>query len=64
MTQDLTQASAAGLAKLYRNGKASPVETMKAVLAQADKLGPEINALCRIDAKASLAAARASEARW
>ena len=64
MTQDLTQVSAAGLARLYRKGKASPVETMKAVLARADKVGPRINALCRIDATESLAAARASEKRW
>jgi aspartyl-tRNA(Asn)/glutamyl-tRNA(Gln) amidotransferase subunit A len=64
MTQDLTQASAAALAKLYRNGKASPVETMKAVLARAGKVGARINAFCRVDAEASLAAARASEKRW
>ena len=38
MTQDLTQASAAELSKLYRKGKASPVETMKAVLAFLMKL--------------------------
>lgn len=64
MTQDLTQASAAGLAKLYAKGRASPVETMKAVLARAEKMGPRINALCRIDTAQSLAAARASEKRW
>ena len=64
MTQDLTQVSAAGLAKLYRKGKASPVEAMKAVLARTDKVEPRINALCRIDATESLAAARASEKRW
>ncbi|MBI3197473.1 MAG: amidase [Rhodospirillales bacterium] len=64
MTQDLTQVSAAGLAKLYRRGKASPVETMKAVLARVEKVGPQINAFCRIDAEASLAAARDSEKRW
>ena len=64
MTDDLCQESAAELAKLYAKRKASPVETMKAVLARADRLAPEINALCRVDAKESLAAARASEARW
>ena len=64
MTRDLTQASAAQLSKLYRRGKASPVETMKAVLARADKINPSINALIRVDAKESLAAARASERRW
>jgi len=64
MTTDLTQTSAARLAKLYRKGKASPVETMKAVLARADRLAPTINALCRIDAERSLVAARESEKRW
>ena len=64
MTVDLTQASAAQLGGLYRKGKASPVETMKAVLARADRLATTINALCHVDAKAALAAARASEKRW
>ena len=64
MTQDLIQTTAAGLARLYAKGKASPVETMKAVLARADAVNPRINALCRIDGKESLAAARASERRW
>jgi aspartyl-tRNA(Asn)/glutamyl-tRNA(Gln) amidotransferase subunit A len=64
MTIDLTQASAAQLGTLYRKGKASPVETMKAVLARADRLAATINALCHVDRKAALAAARASEKRW
>lgn len=64
MTTDLTQASAAQLGKLYRKGKASPVETMKAVLARAERLATTINALCHVDRKAALAAARASEKRW
>ena len=64
MTQDLTQASAAELGRLYARGKASPVETMKAVLARAGSLATTVNALCHVDAKAALAAARASEKRW
>ena len=64
MTHDLTQANAAELSKLYRRGKASPVEAMKAVLARAEKINPLINALIRIDASESLAAARVSERRW
>jgi aspartyl-tRNA(Asn)/glutamyl-tRNA(Gln) amidotransferase subunit A len=64
MTKDLTQATAAQLARLYKKGKASPVETMKAVLARADKVNPSINALCRIDARPALAAAAQSEKRW
>ena len=64
MTKDLTQASAAELGKLYGKGKASPVETMKAVLARAEKLATNVNALCHVDADAALAAARDSEKRW
>jgi aspartyl-tRNA(Asn)/glutamyl-tRNA(Gln) amidotransferase subunit A len=61
---DLTQASAAHLGKLYAKGKASPVETMKAVLKRAGLLNPRVNALSVIDTDAALAAARASEKRW
>jgi aspartyl-tRNA(Asn)/glutamyl-tRNA(Gln) amidotransferase subunit A len=64
MTQDLTQATAAGLARLYAKGKASPAETMKAVLARAEEINPAINALTIVEGKKSLAAARASEKRW
>ena len=64
MSDDLTQQTAAKLSGLYRRGRASPVETMKAVLVRAEKLAPRINALCHVDAAASLAAARASEKRW
>ena len=64
MTVDLTQTSAAQLGGLYRKGKASPVETMKAVLARADRLATTINSLCHVDTKAALSAARASEKRW
>jgi aspartyl-tRNA(Asn)/glutamyl-tRNA(Gln) amidotransferase subunit A len=61
---DLTQASAAHLGKLYARGKASPVETMKAVLRRAEHLNPRVNALSVIDADSALSAARASEKRW
>jgi aspartyl-tRNA(Asn)/glutamyl-tRNA(Gln) amidotransferase subunit A len=64
MTTDLTQASAAGLVKLYRKGKASPVETMKAVQARAVMLASTVNAFCTIETDAALVAARASEKRW
>lgn len=64
MTDDLTQATAAQLARLYGKGKVSPVETMKAVLARAEKINPTINALPRIDAAPALAAAAAAEKRW
>jgi len=61
---DLTQLTAAELSRLYRKGKASPVETMKAVLAQTDRINPVINAFCQVDAASSLKSARASERRW
>ena len=64
MTDELSQKSAADLGRLYRRGKLSPVETMKAVLKRADRINPRLNALCRIDADESLVAARASEKRW
>ncbi len=61
---DLTQLTAAELSKLYRKGKASPVETMDAVLNRADRINPAINALCLVDIEPALKAARASEKRW
>ena len=61
---DLTQASAAHLGKLYARGKASPVETMNAVLKRAEHLNPRVNALSVIDASSALDAAKASEKRW
>jgi aspartyl-tRNA(Asn)/glutamyl-tRNA(Gln) amidotransferase subunit A len=64
MSTDLTQATAAELGALYAAGKASPVETMTAVLARAETVNPQINALTRVDAERALEAARASEARW
>ncbi|TAJ37684.1 MAG: amidase [Reyranella sp.] len=64
MTTDLTQATAAQLGKLYGKGKASPVETMKAVLARTDALTSTVNAFCTVETEAAIAAARASEKRW
>lgn len=61
---DVTQKTAAELSKLYRRGKLSPVEAMKAVLARADRVNPEINAYCHIDRKTAMSAARAAEKRW
>jgi aspartyl-tRNA(Asn)/glutamyl-tRNA(Gln) amidotransferase subunit A len=62
--KDLTRLTAAELSRLYRRGKLSPVETMKAVLSRTDRINPEVNAFTRIDGKESMAAARASEKRW
>ena len=61
---DLAQLPAAELSRLYRKGRLSPVETMKAVLARVDKVNPTVNALCLVDGNAALKAARASERRW
>jgi aspartyl-tRNA(Asn)/glutamyl-tRNA(Gln) amidotransferase subunit A len=64
MTSDPTQLTATELLRLYRSGQASPVEVTQAVLARIDKLNPQLNAFCLVDADAALAAARDSEARW
>ncbi|MFM8575776.1 MAG: amidase [Limnohabitans sp.] len=64
MTTDLTQCPAHELIGLYRSGQASPVEATQAVLARIDRLNPQLNAFCLVDADAALSAARASEARW
>ena len=61
---DLTQTTAAELGRLYAKGKASPVETMKAVLKRAETVNRLLNAFCKVDGEAALAAARASEKRW
>jgi aspartyl-tRNA(Asn)/glutamyl-tRNA(Gln) amidotransferase subunit A len=64
MTDELTQQSANRLSALYRKGKVSPVETMKAVLERTERINPEINAFCRIDGALALKMARASQRRW
>lgn len=64
MSQDLTQMTAAHLGKLYARGKASPVDTIEAVLARTEALNPVLNAFCRVDKEEALRAARASERRW
>jgi aspartyl-tRNA(Asn)/glutamyl-tRNA(Gln) amidotransferase subunit A len=64
MADDLTQQTAAKLSALYRSGKASPVETMKAVLARTAQLNPKINAFRLVDEDLALKAAKTSERRW
>jgi aspartyl-tRNA(Asn)/glutamyl-tRNA(Gln) amidotransferase subunit A len=61
---DLTQATATELSALYRKGKASPLDALKAILARAEKVNPKLNALSLIDAGPALKAAAASERRW
>src|SRR3954466_11076200 len=64
LKHDLTQMTAAALGKLYAKGKASPVETLKAVLARSETVNPLLNAFCLVDGEAALTAARGSERRW
>lgn len=61
---DLAECTASDLLRLYRSGKASPVEATHAVLARVERLNPTLSAFCWVDADAALEAARASEARW
>ncbi|MBI5257191.1 MAG: amidase [Burkholderiales bacterium] len=61
---DLCTLSATELLRCYRSGQASPVEATQAVLARIERLNPQLNAFCWVDAESALAAARASEARW
>ncbi len=64
MTTDFTQLSADSLIGLYRSGEASPVEVTQAVLERIDRLNPQLNAFCVVDAPAALQNAKDSEARW
>jgi Asp-tRNA(Asn)/Glu-tRNA(Gln) amidotransferase A subunit family amidase len=60
----LADASAVELLALYARREASPVEALHAVLDRIERCEPRVAALWALDADASLAAARASEARW
>ena len=60
----LAEFTASELLAAYRNGTASPVEATQAVLARIERLNPQLNAFCLVDAEAALQQARASEARW
>jgi aspartyl-tRNA(Asn)/glutamyl-tRNA(Gln) amidotransferase subunit A len=60
---DLTQLTAARLSRLYRKGKASPVETMRRCW-RGPKRSIRINAFCRVDAGPRDSRPRASERRW
>ncbi len=62
--QTIHTLSAAELLALYRSGQLSPVDVASALLARIDRLNPSLNAFCVVDHEATLADARASEARW
>lgn len=56
--------SAEALISLYRRKLLSPVETVKAALARADRMDAAVGAFALRDDEAALASAKASEARW
>jgi aspartyl-tRNA(Asn)/glutamyl-tRNA(Gln) amidotransferase subunit A len=56
--------SAAELAKLYRDGKASPVEVLEECLRKIEERDAHLNAFCLVDRERALVEARASEARF
>jgi aspartyl-tRNA(Asn)/glutamyl-tRNA(Gln) amidotransferase subunit A len=64
MAQDLADVTGGELVRMYRGGKASPVEVTQAVLCRIERLNPRYNAFCVIDPERALAAARQSEIRW
>jgi aspartyl-tRNA(Asn)/glutamyl-tRNA(Gln) amidotransferase subunit A len=61
---DWWKASAAELARAYRERRASPVEVIEEFLRRCAELNPTINAVVTIDAVGARAAAQASERRW
>jgi len=64
MSKDLALMPASKLVKLFRRGKASPVEALQAVFAQTDRLNPVLNAFQAQDRDRAMKAAKASEKRW
>ncbi|HLJ72895.1 MAG TPA: amidase, partial [Roseiarcus sp.] len=58
------QLSAVELLAAYRDGKLSPLEAMKDVLARVERFEPHIKATYLLNPERALADARASEARW
>ena len=61
---DFQDLDLAALADGFRGARFSPVETIEAALALAERVNPATNAFCLIDHDGALAAAQASEARW
>jgi len=56
--RDLCFASATELLRLYRTRKASPLETMQAILTQIDRVNPQVNAIVTLARESALAEAR------
>ncbi|MFG0583820.1 amidase [Pseudomonas sp. zjy_9] len=49
---------------LFRRKALSPVALLEDCLARIERLNPQVNAFCHVDAEGAMQAARASEARW
>lgn len=64
MTSELHWLTARQLARGYRQRKFSPVEVAQAVLKRIKSVDPLINAMCLVEERSALAAAKASERRW
>ena len=64
MSTDLALAPATELARLFKSGKASPVEATKAAFARIATHNPTLNAFVLVDEAAALKTARAAERRW
>ena len=62
-SSDTCGLSALELAAAYRDGSLSPVEAAEEVLAAIDRVNPQLNAVCLVDAEGARPAARAAEAR-
>lgn len=61
---DLCSLDAAALVNLYRTGALSPLDVTVAALDRIRDVNPRLNALCLVDEKGAIAAARASARRW
>ncbi|HJQ58988.1 MAG TPA: amidase [Vineibacter sp.] len=64
MADDLAMMPAHTLVKLFRKGKASPVEATEAALARAERFNPVLNCMQHVDAEGALKQAKAAERRW
>jgi aspartyl-tRNA(Asn)/glutamyl-tRNA(Gln) amidotransferase subunit A len=62
---DLTATpTATELLAAYRTGALSPVEATETALDRIERLNPDVNAFCLVDADSALASAKASAQRW
>ncbi|NEA85357.1 amidase family protein, partial [Streptomyces sp. SID14436] len=61
---ELTDLTAVQLLDGYRGGEFGPVAAVRAALARAEEIQPEVNAFVRLTAEEALEQAAASEERW